>query len=48
MRSVNEIIKYNDSAKGVVLCRASQPYEENGIVFLPFIEGIKYIFEMVD
>jgi hypothetical protein len=33
------------NAKRVVICSTPFPYEDNGILFLPYKEGIKEIFK---
>ncbi len=42
--ALSAFLKEHDSAKACVLCRADHPYEENGITFYPFDQGIKQIF----
>ena len=47
LSDVKELISFGEeykNSKRFVLCRALHPYEENGILFLPYREGIKMIF----
>ncbi len=48
VKTLSAFLEEYDAAEGCVLCRASQLYEEDGIVFYPFIEGIKAIFKMAE
>lgn len=46
--ALSTFLKEHESARACVLCRADHPYEENGITFYPFAEGIQQIFGSSD
>ena len=44
---VKQLNKFKDEfpdSECYVLCRVPYPYEENGVTFLPFVDGIKQVF----
>lgn len=45
VKSLNTLLEEYPQAKRYVLCRCEYPYEDNGIVFLPFLDGIKQVLE---
>jgi len=43
--ALSAFMNEHENARAYVLCRADYPYEENGITFYPFVQGIQQIFE---
>jgi len=46
VKHLNGFLLEHKNAKACVLCRATEPYEENGIFFYPFEYGLKKVFEL--
>ena len=46
VKNLSDFLLEHENAKACVLCRAKEPYEENGISFYPFEYGLKTIFEL--
>lgn len=47
VKNLNSLLQDHPHMKRIVICRCENPYEDDGIEFLPYLDGIKTLFNFV-